>query len=165
MAKSKKADDSAADKDARPLVIEGEATIVTTSSAGNSDNPGKRKKRQLKAAAPSTLRERSEQAIASSVRPSRRGQVGNVLSWPFRIITRPFRWLGHFRPFRWLGYILLPPYIRGSFGELRLVTWPTFKQARQLTGAVIIFSLIFGIIAAIVDYGINYLFRHVILKH
>jgi len=72
--------------------------------------------------------------------------------------------LGRFKPFRILGYILAPPYFRNAWRELKQVTWPTGKQSRQLTFAVIVFSLVFGIIVATTDYGLDKLFRKVILK-
>ena len=130
-----------------------------------------KKKRQLKAA-PVTVREQSEQAQAKSARPGIRGKAGRVASAPIRGIARIFRPLGKFKVFRlpfkflgkFLGFIFAPPYLRNAFKELRMVTWPTGKQSRQLTFAVIIFSLIFGLIAAITDYGLDKLFRSVILK-
>jgi preprotein translocase SecE subunit len=120
-------------------------------------------KRQLRAA-PVTVREQGEIARDKSSRTGVKTKSGKIISAPFRVIGRLFRPLGKFKPFRVLGYILAPPYIRNAFKELRLVTWPDGKQSRQLTFAVIVFSLIFGLIAAITDYGLDHLFRSVILK-
>jgi preprotein translocase SecE subunit len=65
---------------------------------------------------------------------------------------------------RFLGRILGLTYIRDSWRELRLVAWPTRTQSRQLTFAVIIFSVIFGGLIALVDLGLNKLFKEVLLK-
>lgn len=123
----------------------------------------KKKKRQLKAA-PVTLREQSELAQAKSGQSSRRSSAGRILGAPFRAVGRVFRPLGKFKFVRAIGYVFAPPYLRNAFRELRLVTWPTGKQSRQLTFAVIVFSLVFGVLAAITDYGLDKLFRAVILK-
>jgi preprotein translocase SecE subunit len=116
------------------------------SSASGDDAP-KRKRRVLRQPAEvSTLREQSEKAQAKSSQPSRFSGVGRFLAVPFRFIGRIVRPLGRFRLFRVIGYILFPPYFRNSWKELRLVTWPNRTQTRRLTFAVIVFSLIFGLI-------------------
>jgi preprotein translocase SecE subunit len=158
----------------RPTPIKAEVVVDSsnTATANTLDSSDKtdgssRRKRQLKPA-PTTVRQQSEEALTKSGQPSKRQKVGRAASKPFRflaILGRPFRWLGKFRLFRWIGYIFAPPYLRNSLKELRLVTWPTRKQSRQLTFAVIVFSLIFGLLAAITDYGLDKLFRGVILKH
>jgi preprotein translocase SecE subunit len=48
--------------------------------------------------------------------------------------------------------------------ELRLVTWPNWKQSRQLTFAVLVFAVIFGAAIAVVDYGLDKVFRNILLK-
>lgn len=123
----------------------------------------KKAKRRLRAA-PVSVREQSERAQAKAGKPTKRSKAGRVLGAPFRLIGRMFRPLGRFKPFRVIGYIIVPPYLRNAWKELRQVTWPTRKQSRQLTFAVIIFSLIFGVIVTITDYGLDKLFKKVILK-
>jgi preprotein translocase SecE subunit len=100
--------------------------------------------------------------------------------WPIKMIGRGFAWLGHRPPLkqighairwffnlrfmRFLGRILGFSYIRSSLQELRLVTWPTRREGRRLTTAVIIFSVVFGALIALVDYGLDKLFKQVLLK-
>ena len=55
-------------------------------------------------------------------------------------------------------------YIRDSAQELRNVTWPSFRESMRLTGAVILFSVIFGALIAVVDYGLDKVFRQILLK-
>ena len=74
-------------------------------------------------------------------------------------IAKPFR-----KPFRILGRILLPKYIRNSWYELKLVTWPSWKESRKLTFAVLVFALVFGVIVAIVDYGLDKVFKQLIVN-
>ena len=79
----------------------------------------------------------------------------------FRAITKKLSFL--FRPIRWVGRHLIPRYIRGSFSELRQVTWPDRKQSRQLTIAVVMFATVFGVVIALLDYGLDKAFKKVFL--
>jgi preprotein translocase SecE subunit len=114
------------------------------------------KKRRLRAA-PETVRERGERAAATQDailgRQPRLKNLRNRVS-QFRI----------WRPLKFIGRYLVPPYFRSSWRELRQVTWPSRKQTRQLTGAVIVFSVVFGVIVAVFDYGLDRLFKQVIVK-
>lgn len=122
----------------------------------------KTQKRQLRPA--TTVREQSQKATARAEKPKRRSKVGRVLGAPFRLIAKPFKLLGKFKFFRAIGLVLWPRYFRNSVRELRLVTWPNRTQTRKLTTAVIIFSVIFGVMIAIVDYGLDKVFKKVILQ-
>jgi preprotein translocase subunit SecE len=42
-------------------------------------------------------------------------------------------------------------YVRETSGELRKVTWPTWPEARRLTGLVLLVMLFVGIYLALVD--------------
>ncbi len=95
--------------------------------------------------------------------------IGKGLAWlshrfPLKHIGHGLRWFSRLRAVRFIGKMLGLKYIRDSWGELKLVTWPTFRESRRLTTAVIIFSVIFGLLIAIVDYGLDKLFREVILN-
>ncbi|HEX8762654.1 MAG TPA: preprotein translocase subunit SecE, partial [Candidatus Saccharimonadales bacterium] len=83
---------------------------------------------------------------------------------PFRAAGKGVRKLGKFKPFRIIGLILVPPYFRNSWKELRQVTWPTFPVSLRLTFAVIIFAVVFGLFVALLDFGLGKLFKQVLLK-
>ena len=116
--------------------------------------PSAPKKRKLRKA-PETVRERGARAsvVTGTGKPSKFKnfwrRIGSARIWT---------------PFKFVGRFIVPRYVRNSWRELRQVTWPTFKQSRQLTGAVIIFAVIFGIIVAVFDYGLDRLFKQVIIK-
>ncbi len=126
-----------------------------------------RPKRRLKTA-PQSLREQSEIATAKAGKAGRRGIVSTVLGAPFRLIARIFRplfsYLNKYKFFRVIGYIFVPPYFRSAWRELRLVVWPNFRQTRDLTFAVLVFSIIFGVFVAIIDWGLDKVFRKVFLQ-
>ena len=43
-------------------------------------------------------------------------------------------------------------YIRETTGELRKVNWPTWPEAKRLTGLVLLVMVFVGIFLSIVDY-------------
>lgn len=83
---------------------------------------------------------------------------------PLKQIGHGFRWFSRLRFVRFIGHMLGFRYIRDSAQELRNVTWPTFHESMRLTGAVILFSVIFGALIAVVDYGLDKVFRQLLLK-
>lgn len=129
----------------------------------------KRQKRRLKAPA-ETVRERQTSAQTKANKPA--GRVRRILrplGWPLRKIAAFKIWQGKwFKPFRfvgkWIGLILVPPYVRNSFRELKLVSWPDFRQSWRLTFAVLAFAAVFGAFIAGVDYGLDKLFKDILLK-
>ena len=44
-------------------------------------------------------------------------------------------------------------FFRETVGELRKVTWPTWPEARQLTGLVLLVMVIVGIMLGLTDAG------------
>ncbi len=95
--------------------------------------------------------------------------IGKGLAWlahrpPLKQIGHAFRWFFRLKPIRFIGKILGFGYLASSWRELRQVTWPTWKESRRLTGAVIIFSVIFGALVAAADYGLDKLFKQILLK-
>lgn len=83
---------------------------------------------------------------------------------PLKQIGHGLRWFFRLRAVRFIGRVLGFRYIRDSAQELRGVTWPTFRESMRLTGAVILFSIIFGALIAVVDYGLDKVFRQILLK-
>lgn len=137
-----------------------------------------RKKRRLRAPA-ETVREkavRAQEQAVTPVTPTKKRRAGKVFGAPLRVLA----WLGHKPPLRQIGHglrwffttrimrfigrILGVNYLRESWRELRLVSWPSRRQSRQLTVAVIVFSVIFGGLIALVDIGLDKLFKQFLLK-
>ena len=57
----------------------------------------------------------------------------------------------------------IPKYFRESWAELKLVTWPTKKEAAQKTLAVLIFSIVFAMFVQFLDLVFGKVFKGVIL--
>ncbi len=80
----------------------------------------------------------------------------------FKTIFKPLFFV--LRPLFWVLKKITPRYFKNSFAELKLVTWPTRKETRQLTTAVLMFAIVLGTSVAFVDLGLDKLFKKVILK-
>jgi preprotein translocase SecE subunit len=83
---------------------------------------------------------------------------------PLKQIGHALRWFFRLRAIRFIGRILGLSYLRGSWKELKQVTWPTMREGRRLTTAVIIFSIVFGALIALADFGLDKLFKQLLLK-
>lgn len=123
-----------------------------------------------------TVRERSEQTPVQKrrlVRGAARG-AGRPFRWIGRILVkavRPLRfvlWPFKTRPVRFIGRVLAAifflRYFRNAWKELREVTWPNRKETWQLTFAVFVFAIIFGVMVTATDYGLDKLVKKIILK-
>lgn len=126
------------------------------------EEPTKSKRRLVKKA--ETVREKAEKAVEDSQQPRRLHATKRRAGAPFRAIGRGGKRLNQVKPFRILGFIIVPPYFRNSWKELRQVTWPTFRVAVRLTFAVIVFAIVFGGLVALLDFGLDKLFKQVLLK-
>ncbi|MBX4201521.1 preprotein translocase subunit SecE [Candidatus Saccharibacteria bacterium] len=61
-------------------------------------------------------------------------------------------------------YWITPKYFINSWHEVRKVVWPSRKETWRLTLAVFIFAIVFGALVAIVDKGLDTLFKDLVLK-
>ncbi len=114
----------------------------------------KPKRRVVKQA--ETVREQVEKS--RNAEPKKRGIVGLTLyyvSWPFRMVGRGIKKVGRY---------VVPSYFKKSWAELKQVTWPTGRDTWKLTFAVILFSIAFGIFITITDFGLDKLFRKVLIS-
>jgi preprotein translocase subunit SecE len=139
------------------------------------DQPDKSsKKRRVRD--PETFRERatkaSEEQSQTKVVAKSRGFLSNKVFKPiFRPIKKGF--VDFFNlpgvvylkpPLRILAIVLGFKYFRDSWRELKLVTWPGWKESRRLTYAVLVFATIFGSAVAGIDWGLGKIFKHILLK-
>lgn len=95
--------------------------------------------------------------------------IGRGLAWvahrpPLKQIGHGLRWFFTSKPIRFIAKWTGIRYIIDSWSELRGVTWPSFKQSVRLTSAVVVFSIVFGLLIAIVDFGLDKLFKQILLK-
>ncbi len=129
----------------------------------------KSKKRRLRPA--ETVRQRTEKSAKQPVKTRRLKKATGTVAKPIKAASNfgrreyylplPENKAGKFLNKR---RHIMPSYFRNSWRELRLVTWPSRRETWKLTAAVFMFAIIFGLIIAITDYGLDKLFRKVILK-
>ena len=124
---------------------------------------------------PETFRERALKAATQSEQPKATARLRGTAAKPFKLVFQPLgRFLAnlfHHQPFRligkvldFIGKIVFPAYFRNSWRELRQVKWPNRTESRQLTFAVLVFAIVFGGLVAIVDFGLDKVFKQVLLK-
>lgn len=126
------------------------------------EDTAKPKRRLVKQA--ETVRQKAEKATATNNKPRRLRKTTRRAAAPLRAVGRALAKIGRLKPLRIIGLILVPPYFRNSWKELRQVTWPSFKQSLRLTSAVIIFAAVFGALVALLDFGLDKVFKEVLLK-
>jgi preprotein translocase subunit SecE len=130
------------------------------------EQTGGRKKRLVKN--PETFRERALKAGEAGDKPSKRSRLKSIFSKVLSPVGRLFkvlgRFLARFKALRFIGRIILPRYLRTSWQELKQVKWPNWQESRRLTFAVILFAVVFGALIAAVDFGLDKLFRNILLK-
>ncbi len=119
-----------------------------------------------------TVRERAEKAQEKPTKPRRIHKVAGHAAKPFKAAAKvgrkeyyPIKVREKGRPGRFLNKrrSWIPKYFRDAWAELKLVVWPTHKETIKLTVAVFIFAIIFGAIIAVTDYGLEKLFRRILL--
>ncbi len=125
-------------------------------------------KRRLRTA-PETMRERTEKLQNQKDKDQNAGPsvvrtFGWGFLWPIRKLIIAIASLGRFKFFRGVGLVIVPRYLRNSWKELRLVTWPNARQSYRLTYAVLIFSVLFGVVVAVLDFGLDKLFKAFVIK-
>lgn len=135
--------------------------------------PSKKPRRRVKPV--ETVRERVVKQQSKAPKPQRvRKTMGSGYSsaktgfaklfHPLNFVLRPLRT----KPIRFVGRILatilLLNFVRGAARELRDVVWPDRKQTTQLTLAVFIFAIVFGLIITITDFGLDRIFKRILIK-
>ncbi len=124
-------------------------------------------KRRVIAKNTETLRQKTQKQ--ADKKPKRRvlRNTASRVTAPLRTLKplgKPFQAKPVRKTARIVSLIIWPRFFRGAWKELRLVVWPSRKETWRLATAVFIFAIVFGIIVAITDFGLDKLFKNVILK-
>jgi preprotein translocase SecE subunit len=140
------------------------------------EQPAKAKRRVKN---PESFRERALKASEAAGQPATIGPVKRALAAIYGFVLRPvftiLKAVFTSPPLRLIGKLLRPlgkvldkvlfiNHFRASWRELRLVAWPNWRQSRQLTLAVLIFAVVFGAAIAGLDYGLQKVFKSILLK-
>ena len=131
------------------------------------DSKGRR--RNLK-----TVREMAESQLKQRQKPFWLKRLFQLVFWPigalFQWLSQPLHvhestgdattWTGAWTKNR----SMMPAYMRNSFFEIRMVTWPSFIQAMLLTLSVIIFAVFLSSLIAVIDWLLTQIFEEIILN-
>ena len=128
----------------------------------------KSRKRLIKS---ESMRDKSDKAVSRSAKPRRLKSTARAIGRPIvaaRQNAKKEYYVVQPRESGFTGFLTkkrrwTPGYFRSSFKEVRQVTWPTRKETWKLVVSVFLFSLIFGMVIAIVDYGLDKLFKRAFL--
>ncbi len=129
----------------------------------------KKVKRPLRKA--ETMRDKSTKQAKARPSGARIRRTATAASKPIKAVGRTAKKEYHFVTPRQKGVggfltrsrRFTPGYVRSSYKELRMVTWPTRGETWRLVTAVFVFSIAFGLVIAIVDYGLEKLFKQAFL--
>jgi len=133
-----------------------------------------KKKRLVKKS--ETLREKRAKSTSTAPKQRKVKIAANTAKRPvgiiWRIVTRIFRPLRFLlrpfktRPFRFIGRFLYKVlgigYFINSWKELRQVEWPSRSETIKLTIAVFIFSFAIAGFVAVLDFGLDKVFRQIL---
>ena len=126
----------------------------------------KKTKRRIKQAQPIGGQSRQKTGQAASAREQARTKSAPKPAKKRRIRAAGKAAVKPLRVFRFLGVFrfLVPKYFRNSWLELKQVTWPSRKETWQLTFAVFTFAVIFGLLVGVTDYGLDKIFKRILLN-
>lgn len=114
------------------------------------------RQRNQKAQEASEKPKRIRKAASSAAKPV--GKIGSALKSEYHIIPKKEN-PGFFTKSR----SATPLYFSNAWKELRQVTWPGRKETWKLVFAVYVFAIGLGIAVALLDFGLEKLFKEVIL--
>lgn len=130
-------------------VVKKSETVRDRAAKAQVATPKKRRIHRKAASAASRPARAVGRGVKKSVKPL------SPLLKPFK--TKPARAIG-----RALASILFLRYFRESWHELRKVTWPTRRETYKLTLAVFVFAVSFGLLIALVDFGLDKVFKQLL---
>lgn len=143
-------------------------TVWSGKVATKDDKKGVSRKRQLRK--PQTVRERAEKSTVEK-KPRRIKRAGTSAIKPLKAAARvgrkeyylpmPDNKVGRFLNKR---RTFFPKYFKESWQELKQVVWPDRRTTLKLTFAVFLFAIFFGIFITVLDYGLDKLFKKLILS-
>jgi len=132
------------------------------------DKAAKKKPRVRKS--PETVRERADKKTAKNNAPTGklRGKIYKPLSTLRNIGAKEYhpvkvpqkKGVHHLNK----RVRIVPKFIREAWAELKLVTWPSKKEAARLTLAVLVFALAFSIFIQILDFIFNRIVKEIFIK-
>lgn len=131
----------------------------------------KAKKQPRRIRKPETVREKAQATPKTTVKVGRLRRTVKKVATPLKSVHRVgkkeyYLPLPDNKPGNFLNKrrSVLPKYFKNAYIELKQVVWPSRKQTVQLTTAVFVFAIIFGVIISVTDYGLDRIFKRLLLQ-
>lgn len=130
-----------------------------------------KKKRRVVKKPVQTVREKATKAQAAPEKPRRLHRTVKKVGRPVHAARRigakeyylpmPDNRAGRFlnKRRRWM-----PKFFREAWGEVKQVEWPNRLATAKLTFAVFVFAITFMLIISVVDFGLDKLFKQLLLS-
>ena len=121
---------------------------------------------------PETVREKAQKETAKKATPKKFHKVKTTIKKPFNKAAQigakeyhPIK-VPDKKGLRHLNKRVrfVPKFVRESWAELKLVTWPSKSEALQKTLAVFMFAIFFTILVQILDLIFSKVIKEIILK-
>ncbi len=133
------------------------------------DKVAENKKRQVKKA--ETVRERSARSSAQPEKNAKAKRVVRAAKKPISNVTKASKKEYHpiKLPNNKVGKFLnkrariMPRYFTNAWAEIKQVKWPNRKDTTRMTISVISFAVVFGGVVFVLDYGLDILFKQILL--
>ena len=118
-----------------------------------------------------TVRERTERKNTEPAKPRRVRKIASGAKKPISAASNAGRKEYHpiKLPNNKAGRVLgrrvrfVPKYFREAWAEIKQVQWPNRRETTKLSIAVIVFAVVLGGLVWVLDYGLDKLFREIIL--
>ena len=116
-----------------------------------------------------SLRERNKKAAEAKGKPKRIRKAATTAVKPVSAVSKVLQSEFHILPrsenpgFFTKSRTITPSYFTKSTAELGNVTWPGRKETWKLVFAVFMFAIVTGTFVAILDFGLEKLFKNAIL--
>src|SRR6056297_1647912 len=117
------------------------------------------RERNVKASADKGKEKRVRKAANATASTTKK--VGSALTAEYHLTERKEKNEDH--GFFSRSRSIFPRYFRESWGKIKKVTWPDFRTTWKLVFAVFVFAIIIGGFIAALDFGLEKLFREIIL--
>ncbi len=114
------------------------------------------RQRNLKAAEAKEKPKRIRKAASNAIKPV--GKLREALKTEYHIVPQKKK-PGFFTKSR----RATPRYFSDSFAELKNVTWPKRRETWKLVFAVFVFAIMIGLFISILDFGLEAIFKKIIL--
>ena len=135
-------------------------------------DPKSKKAEARKRKEPETIRQKADKETEKRIKPTKKSRLKSKVSKPLSTLHKAAT--KEYHPIKvpekkGIKHLnkkvhIIPKFLKNAWAELKLVTWPTKKEAMKLTFAVIAFSIVFAVFVQALDYIFSRVVKEIILR-